>query len=119
MDKERLVECLAAESWLRANYDLGTNNADEMARRIRDDLRRISDSCMRRVSSRSNECKWPKHWWTDEIGELRKESCLARRRFGDRKRKLLRRGGDYEEFVTDAVLLGLKAEWRASRVRVC
>ena len=90
-----------------------------MARRIRDDLRRISDSCMRRVGSRSNERKWPKHWWTDEIGELRKESCLARRRFGDRKRKLLRRGGDYEEFVTDAVLLGLKAEWRASRVRVC
>ena len=52
-----------------------------MARRIRDDLRRISDSCMRRVGSRSNERKRPKYWWTDEIEELWKESCLARRRF--------------------------------------
>ena len=117
MDKERLVECLAAESWLRANFNLGTNNAGEMARRIRDDLRRISDSCMMRVGSRSNERK-RKYWWTDEIGELWKESCLDRRRFGDRKGELLRRGGDYEEIVTDAVLLGLKAGWRALRVRV-
>ena len=52
------------------------------------------------------------------IAELWKESCLARRRFGKRKRELLRRGGDYEQIVTDSTLLGLKAEWRASRVRV-
>ena len=73
---------------------------------------------MRGVGSRSNERKRPKYWWTDGIGELWKESCLAHRRFGERKREIFRCGGDYEQIVTDSTLLGLKAEWRASRVRV-
>ena len=103
MNKERLVECFAAESWRRASFNSGMENAGEMARRIRNDLRRISDSCMRRVGLRSNERKRPKYWWTDEIGELWKESCLARHRFGIRKQELFRRGGDFENIVESGV----------------
>ena len=44
MDEERLVECLAAESWRKANSYSGEGNAGEMARRIR-------DLCMRRIGS--------------------------------------------------------------------
>ena len=91
MDQERLVECLAAESWRRANVS-GNKNAVEMARAIRDDLHRISNSCIRRVGSRSNERKRSKYWWTDAIGEMWKEFCLARHRFVGRKRHLIKRG---------------------------
>ena len=64
MDKEWLVESLAAVSWRRASFDSGVENTAGMARRIRDDLHRISNSCMRRVGSRSKERKRPKYWWT-------------------------------------------------------
>ena len=42
-----------------------------------------------------------------------RKRCLAHRQFGERKRELLRCGGDYEQIVNDSTLLGLKAEWRA------
>ena len=53
-----------------------------------------------------------------EVGELWRESCLARRRFVGKKRQLIRRGGRYEDIANDDGLARLKAEWRASRVRV-
>ena len=81
-----------------------------MARGVRDDLRRISDSCMKRIGSCSTSRKRPKYWWTDELGELWKESCLARRRFVDRERLLIKRGGRYEDIVNDDELARLKVE---------
>ena len=90
----------------------------EMVQEVRDDFRQISDSCMKRVGSRGKTHKRAKYWWTDEIGELWKESCLARCRFVGRKQLLLRQGGSYEDIITDDALAGFKAELRASRVRV-
>ena len=73
---------------------------------------------MKRIVSRSTTWKRPKYWWTDEIGELWKEFCLARRRFVGKKRQLIKRGGRYEDIVNDDELARLKVEWRTSRVRV-
>ena len=81
-----------------------------MARGVWDDLRRISDSYMKRIGSRSTTRKRLKYWWTHELGELWKESCLARRRFVGRKRYLIKLGGRYEDIVNDDELAGLKAE---------
>ena len=60
---------------------------------------------MKRIGSRSKTRKRLKYWWTDEIGELWKESCLARRRFVGRIRHLIKRGGRYEDIVNDDELL--------------
>ncbi|EEB17940.1 endonuclease/reverse transcriptase, putative [Pediculus humanus corporis] len=92
-------------------------NAHDMARRVRDDLRRISDSCMKRIGSRSTTRKRPKYWWTDEIGELWKESCLPRCRFVGKKRQLIKQGGRYEDIANNDELARFKAEWRATRIR--
>ena len=43
----------------------------------------------------------------DEIIELWKKWCSARRWFKNREHELLRRGGDYKNILADDVLLGL------------
>ena len=60
----------------------------------------------------------PKYWWTSEIAEEWRKANFARRQFANRKRYLLRRGGDYLVIMSDSILLSYKAEWRTARARV-
>ena len=110
-DEERLAECLVAKACKNEVTPGAIRSVPEI-----DDLRRISDSCTKRVGLRAKTRKRPKYWWTDEIGELRKESCPARRRFIGRTKLLIKQGGSYEDVVNEDA--SLKAEWRASRVWV-
>ena len=117
-DDERPPECLAAEAW-RDDVAPGParRSVHDMAREVRDDLRWISNSCMKRIGSRSISRKRPKYWWTNEIGELCKESCLARRRFVGKKRQLIKRGGRYEDMRVSRRSTPRASERRRFRLR--
>ncbi|KAJ0172262.1 hypothetical protein K1T71_012235 [Dendrolimus kikuchii] len=102
LDPEQAEEWALTESWA---YPVEFENLESQAEHMRKTLTRVCDAAMPRVSKRQPPCKQV-HWWTEELGEMRKAVRIISHRL---KRCRARRPPDY---VAENGLVG---EFREAR----
>lgn len=87
LDVETMRTAATVETWAATIEPDHASWIDEEATRIGEAMTRCCDASMPRVGAMRDGARKPMYWWTEDIGNLRRDCIVARRRYLRQRRR--------------------------------